>query len=1438
MKTKSNEPSQQQLQECVGCSKCDALVGFCPQCEGIICDECMNAHRTVTLLIKSHKATLWSEFNPEVLNSFVNNQAVCKEKFHMNSRLEYYCKTCKKCICQKCGTTAHSSHDKVSIEEAAEDAKNLIRKEKDRLNELIIGYKKELELSNENMRKIESEVDTAKDEVHSATQALMKILQYHEDAVIAELDHIRLRHKTNSEKLNSEINADIEIFSELKQKCETMDENKLEHFILESYENLQDVCKTAIQNNSTPLSTKPNKHSTKIHYISNPEVIPVMQKLKLGEVVESVTDPLRCSINSLSKSVWCGFTNEFVIETRNSAGDVCHTNKDIIDVQIQDVDGNDVQKELTATETETGRFLVKYKAEKPSPYKVVVSIGGKEIMNSPQTVKADVKTYCAIRHFGKKRLVRPIAVAINDQSVGAVVDHGPNKTAIVLFNFANGQYKKELTIGEQIVEGNKCDLFGVIFSQTKRILVSHNPGGSGWIKEFDIDGNEKRTLCTLPNGIYSSRMCKANHSIACLCWNWKTKETFIKLFSDKKSHYHLHDIKLDVPDDGQERPFTLAYDNNKYFVSFFNSNTVYVFNESGNLLYTFGGKGKKEGQFDLIRGLAVLGKDLLAVCDRDNHRVQVFSQSGHFLTSFGTYGSSQGEMDVPVDIAITQDEKVFVLELDGKRVQEWKYCSQHDRFLTIMEGLHSFTSDFEAQLTCAVCNEIFTEPRTLPCLHTFCFKCIKGWNETCQKEKKTLKCPTCRAAVNIEGGDIANLPSSFTFKSLLQLFDSMKMKADEPNQQFPECSGCSNSCTLIGFCPQCGGMICDECMNEHRTAKVLIKSHKATLWNEFNPEVLNSFVNNQAFCKEKFHVNCRLEFYCKTCKKCICNKCSATAHGSHDKVSIEEAAEDAKKLIRRDKDRLNELIIGYKKQLQLSNENMRRIQSEISTAKAEVRNHTQNLIKILQDHEDNKIATLDFVRLDRMSAAFKLDDEIRDGIQTLSELKQKCETMEENNLEHFILESSENLQDVCKTTIQKKSTPLSTKPEKLHYMYIPNPQVFSDMQEIKLGDVVESLADASHCSIEDLTKSVICGVINEFLIVNRDSDGNVCPANKDFIDVKIQDADNNDIQIMELTETETGRFLVKYKAEKPSQYKVMVSIVGKEIKNSPQTVTADVKTYRATRTFGKKRLVKPIGVAINDQGVGAVVDHGPDKTVIALFNFANGQYMQEFSIRPQIYALDSDRFGVIFNQKNRLLVCHNLGGSGCIKEFDIDGTKKRTVCILPKEIYTSRMCKANHGIACLCWNGKTKETFIKLFSDKSYDHIHDIKMDVPDDGHEEPHSLAYVNNKYFVSFLNMDNVYVFNENGGLLYTFGGKGKKEGQFDLVRGLAVFGKDMLAVCDRNNHRVQVFSQSGHFLTSFGSYGSRQGKMDVPIDIAITQDEKVFVLELDGKRVQEWK
>ena len=598
----------------------------------------------------------------------------------------------------------------------------------------------------------------------------------------------------------------------------------------------------------------------------------------------------------------------------------------------------------------------------------------------------------------------------------------------------------------------------------------------------------------------------------------------------------------------------------------------------------------------------------------------------------------------------------------------------------------SFIDNLEAQLTCAICNDIFTDPRTLPCLHIFCFKCIKSWNEACQRESKRLKCPTCRAVVNIEGSDIAKLP---------------------------ECVGCNKRSTLLGFCPQCEGMICNECINQHKTIQPLIKTHQATLWSEFKTQNVNSYINNQAICKEKFHQKCRLDYYCITCRKCVCQKCSATAHSSHDKVSTEEAAEDAKNIIRKEKNRLNELIIGYKKELELSNENMSRIQSEVDTAKSKVQNDTQDLMKILQDHQNTLIATLDGLLAEQTTANEDEKKKINANIQQVTKLKHQCGAMEEKNLEKFILECYENLLQDCKTTAQNKSI-LSTKPvmRNSSIRFISNPEAIAMMQKFKLGEVVPKVTDASRCSMESL-RDVRCGFINEFVIVTKNSQGNVCHSSKGIINVQIQDVDGNDVQ-NELTATETGRFLVKYKAEKPSPYKVVVSIGGEEIKNSPHNIeTIDAKAdFRTLRIIDDKdRMSRPITTDVSDSGDIAVVNNNDfiKDCRVVLFN-SDGEYLRDIGGAGSGDGPLSDPLGVIFNE-DEIVITDNPGDCGRIKVFNIDGTYKRTLYKLPRRMILKRMCTANQTIACLCYNKNTKETFIKFFDKHSYDHLHDIKLE-------------------------------------------------------------------------------------------------------------------------------
>ena len=46
-------------------------------------------------------------------------------------------------------------------------------------------------------------------------------------------------------------------------------------------------------------------------------------------------------------------------------------------------------------------------------------------------------------------------------------------------------------------------------------------------------------------------------------------------------------------------------------------------------------------------------------------------------------------------------------------------------------------------MDCPVCQEVYAEPRVLPCGHTFCFTCIDRWRGN-RLEGQSLSCPYCR----------------------------------------------------------------------------------------------------------------------------------------------------------------------------------------------------------------------------------------------------------------------------------------------------------------------------------------------------------------------------------------------------------------------------------------------------------------------------------------------------------------------------------------------------------------------------------------------------------------------------------------------------------------------------------------------------------------------
>ena len=117
-------------------------------------------------------------------------------------------------------------------------------------------------------------------------------------------------------------------------------------------------------------------------------------------------------------------------------------------------------------------------------------------------------------------------------------------------------------------------------------------------------------------------------------------------------------------------------------------------------------------------------------------------------------------------------------------------------------------SKLDGILNCPICLDSYTDPRALPCLHTYCKKCIDNLPAV-ERIPRVVKCPECRRVCQLGGEGASSLPKAFHVSNLQDIKESLKFSTDEPH---PECSKHKKTKNL--FCEKCQVLMCLKCCHE------------------------------------------------------------------------------------------------------------------------------------------------------------------------------------------------------------------------------------------------------------------------------------------------------------------------------------------------------------------------------------------------------------------------------------------------------------------------------------------------------------------------------------------------------------------------------------------------------------------------------------------------
>ena len=107
----------------------------------------------------------------------------------------------------------------------------------------------------------------------------------------------------------------------------------------------------------------------------------------------------------------------------------------------------------------------------------------------------------------------------------------------------------------------------------------------------------------------------------------------------------------------------------------------------------------------------------------------------------------------------------------------------------IMEVQQLF-KNLKKEAECPLCIETVKNPKTLPCLHSFCLECLDKLAGFARRQLQTIiKCPVCQTSFQIPEGDtFYNLPTSF---HLNRLVDVLALK--DGSAQAQKCGSCDDS---------------------------------------------------------------------------------------------------------------------------------------------------------------------------------------------------------------------------------------------------------------------------------------------------------------------------------------------------------------------------------------------------------------------------------------------------------------------------------------------------------------------------------------------------------------------------------------------------------------------------------------------------------------------
>ena len=702
----------------------------------------------------------------------------------------------------------------------------------------------------------------------------------------------------------------------------------------------------------------------------------------------------------------------------------------------------------------------------------------------------------------------------------------------------------------------------------------------------------------------------------------------------------------------------------------------------------------------------------------------------------------------------------------------------------------------EEEITCSICGDLFTDPKTISCLHTFCKQCIERSIESNKKMASVICCPLCRTPLARE--DISSVPINFTINRLIEIFGKRKEAGKSLARKEMKCNSCDDDDSpAVTWCVECENCLCEFCNGAHKRIKAF-KSHKIVLVEEFikNPKLVLSTPEKPEDCKT--HNKQSLDLYCKTCSSLICRDCTLKDHPreTHDFDFIDDVVDEEREKIKQATAPLQQFLERVRDGIKRIEENEKDIDVKSEANRRKIQGAYDEVYKLLKQQEEEALQKVNTIKtsLKKTLAMQKENVKFMES-QLVSCMEFSNDAISTNRTQQLLTYKNSIIDRVEDLTKQVEHASI-------------DPECRADDMIVRCAKPAEFISD-SLCDVSGIPHLPHCSVRGpleksdpvKVTVSLKDVHG--FPVVQQSKDIEIRC--NNEVEFLQnvrIEEESNGHYHIWYNPKR-KDHLLSVYWRGLVVNDEEVKVLGNIRDYASIKE--EVKVIDKYGPNNEELRYPCLMAKGPNNEVIVR-NYSATQL-------------------VIFDEQ--LQYSHVIGGRG-------NGNGKFQLTTGIAVDCKGYLYVADYNLHCI-QKFTLSGQFVSQFGSEG----------TAEGQFNNPYGLVLSQSELlFVCDCGNNRIQVY-KNEVFSHTFGQYGKEPGCFNCPYDLALnSNEDQLFITDNNNHRVQVFTPSGQFLRIFGNFTNNPFKLQCPLGIYYTADNHllissssnncVLVFEVDGRFV----